>query len=358
MENEKLLTIVVPIYNVERYLRQCLDSLLYQTVDNHFVIMVNDGSKDSSGEIAKEYADKYPEIFRYIEQENAGLGAARNTGLRLVETEMVGFLDSDDWVPANYIERLTKRIELAGVLPDILYTLPCVFDCATNRFQDWMDKPLLEELFSEEGKVLYPKEDFRIMGLEPTANRKLYRIAFLHQINFAFPTGTKWEDVEPHFEQLHLANCCIAERNTGFIYRINSGGQITASVGSDRLQIVSVFSRALEKARLEEWTRTEINYIIRMMFSFSRWSISFSNNEVRRELVGELHKLYRSITKQDWNNYFADFGIGRKDRLYIWLIKSRFFPLLANPVRYDRARFFLKKFARRLKFKHSGGDKK
>ena len=90
-----LLTVVVPVYNVEKFLGNCLDSLLNQTVADHKIIVVNDGSKDTSGEIAKAYAEKYPEMIHYIEQTNKGLGAARNTGLALAETEYVAFLDSE-----------------------------------------------------------------------------------------------------------------------------------------------------------------------------------------------------------------------------------------------------------------------
>ena len=83
--NEKgLLTIVIPIYNVEKYLKQCLDILVYQTTQNFEVILVNDGSTDRSGEIAQDYASRYG--YQYIYQENAGLGAARNTGLKNVQT--------------------------------------------------------------------------------------------------------------------------------------------------------------------------------------------------------------------------------------------------------------------------------
>ena len=95
---EKLLTIIVPIYNVELYLEQCLNSLVNQTVTNFKVILVDDGSKDGSGIIAKRYAEKYPEMFRYLFKKNAGLGAARNTGMEYCDTEYVEFLDSDDWL--------------------------------------------------------------------------------------------------------------------------------------------------------------------------------------------------------------------------------------------------------------------
>ena len=79
---EPLLTIVVPAYNVEKYLAECLDSLINQTMMNHKIIVVNDGSTDGTDEICHSYADKYPQLITYISQKNNGQGGARNTGLK------------------------------------------------------------------------------------------------------------------------------------------------------------------------------------------------------------------------------------------------------------------------------------
>lgn len=92
-----LISIIVPVYNVEKYLRHCLDSLLKQTYKNIEVIMIDDGSKDSSGQICDEYANKH-ENFCVIHKKNAGLGMARNTGLEYVHGEYITFLDSDDYL--------------------------------------------------------------------------------------------------------------------------------------------------------------------------------------------------------------------------------------------------------------------
>ena len=104
------LTIIIPVYNVEQYLRKCLDSVL---VDNCFtgqVVCVNDGSTDGSGKILAEYAAKYPNI-EIITQQNAGLSAARNAGFERATGEYVFFMDSDDWVFEGSIQRVLERIE-------------------------------------------------------------------------------------------------------------------------------------------------------------------------------------------------------------------------------------------------------
>ena len=103
------ITVIVPVYNVENYLNKCLDSIITQTYKNIEIIVVNDGSTDNSGEICQEYAQKDNRIV-YIEQGNAGLSAARNTGLDNMSGDCVTFVDSDDWIEQDYLETLYKKI--------------------------------------------------------------------------------------------------------------------------------------------------------------------------------------------------------------------------------------------------------
>lgn len=103
------ITVIVPVYNVENYLDKCLDSVIKQTYKNIEIIVVNDGSTDNSGEICQEYAEIAYRII-YIEQENAGLSAARNTGLDNMSGDYVTFVDSDDWIEQDYLETLYKKI--------------------------------------------------------------------------------------------------------------------------------------------------------------------------------------------------------------------------------------------------------
>lgn len=104
------LSIIIPVYNVEKYLTKCLDSVL---VDNAFtgqVICVNDGSTDGSGKILEQYATKYPNV-ETIAQPNAGLSAARNAGIKAAKGEYVVFLDSDDYLEPNVIPGLMEKVE-------------------------------------------------------------------------------------------------------------------------------------------------------------------------------------------------------------------------------------------------------
>ena len=100
-------SIVIPVYNVENYLAECLDSVLAQTFKDFEVICVNDGSTDKSGEILKSYAQKDDRI-KIIYKENGGLSSARNEGLKYVAGELCYFLDSDDYIESNLLEYAVK----------------------------------------------------------------------------------------------------------------------------------------------------------------------------------------------------------------------------------------------------------
>lgn len=105
MEKTIKVSIIVPVYNVEKYIRCCLDSLVNQTMSNIEIICINDGSTDNSLEILEEYAKKDDRI-KIINQENKKQGAARNRGIEIAQGEFIGFVDSDDWVDLDYFEKL------------------------------------------------------------------------------------------------------------------------------------------------------------------------------------------------------------------------------------------------------------
>lgn len=119
MEDSKIiLSIVVPIYNVEKYLRKCVDSLLNQDIDNYEIILVDDGSPDSCSQICDEYAKHYTlnithntPTIRVVHRENGGLSAARNSGIEVAQGEYVMFIDSDDYIEPNVLGGLLEQIE-------------------------------------------------------------------------------------------------------------------------------------------------------------------------------------------------------------------------------------------------------
>ncbi len=188
MNGEKLVSIIVPIYNVEKYLDECVQSLVTQTYHNLEILLIDDGSKDESGRIADLWANRDGRI-RVFHQENGGVSKARNYGLENVKGEYIFFVDSDDYVAKNYIEELVKGMEkdnaelamcnffavwkdmtaLAEHLPDRDIVMSCgqflegLYTYSGHYSMMW-NKGYRRELFDgvifEEGKV---NEDARII---------------------------------------------------------------------------------------------------------------------------------------------------------------------------------------------------
>ena len=114
---EKTISVIIPAYNVEKYIRRCMDSLVNQTYEKLEIIVVNDSSTDRTGDIIAEYAERFPEkVFQYNQKKNAGQAAARNFGLTKATGDYIGFVDSDDFVSTDMYELLYRDC--------LLYTSP------------------------------------------------------------------------------------------------------------------------------------------------------------------------------------------------------------------------------------------
>jgi len=100
------LSYIIPVYNVEKYLRQCVDSILAQTMDDYEIILVDDGSPDNCPAICDEYKEKYPEVVKVIHKTNGGLASARNAGLEIAQGDYIFFVDSDDYLESDGIEKI------------------------------------------------------------------------------------------------------------------------------------------------------------------------------------------------------------------------------------------------------------
>ena len=108
--SQELISVIIPVYNVEQYLAECVNSVCRQTYQNLEIILVNDGSTDASGQICQELADK-DERIRLIHQGNQGLSGARNTGIEHSSADYLIFVDSDDWLPEQHVARLYEKLK-------------------------------------------------------------------------------------------------------------------------------------------------------------------------------------------------------------------------------------------------------
>ena len=112
----KKVSIIVPVYGVEKYIDKCLDSLVKQSLKEIEVIVVNDGTKDNSQKIIDKYVKKYPDKIKSFIKENGGQGSARNYGLEKASGEYIGYVDSDDFIDSHMYEKMLSTNNLCGIL--------------------------------------------------------------------------------------------------------------------------------------------------------------------------------------------------------------------------------------------------
>lgn len=350
-QKKAYITFVVPAYNVESTLSQTLDSLLEQSLIAHKIILVNDGSTDNTESICEQYYRDHSDIITYVKQENKGLSGARNTGLNLVDTEYVSFLDSDDIQDRKVVELLDDYLSKLDVKPEIILTLPTIYDMATNRTVDWYDRQIFLDNLTEQRdksiiKTFNARENPRIYSLEVNACRKIYSVEFLRKQNFTFPEGLKWEDIPSHFALLHNANN-IGALETGFFYRISSGSQITTNGGKGRLDIIPIFNQLLDVILKDEWRPQETAYAVRLIVSYTKWFVDVTNIDYIDQLLEGLHHVYRRIPKGMYNNYLNTCSPHRrKEKVLYMILRSSFYGLYRDYRLKDSVKHIIDKIKR------------
>ena len=195
--SKKLLSIVVPIYGVEKYLRQCLDSIAAQTFKEFECILVDDGSKDGCPQICDEYAAK-DSRFKVIHKTNAGYGAAVNTGLDLAKGEWIGIVEPDDWIEPEMYESLLGEADDAIDVVKSNYQSFLAGDVKPNPFKT--TKSMLQGIFTLEDcpQFLY---------WHPSIWTCIYRRGFIegHGIRMLEEPGAVWNDNPWQVQTLFLA---------------------------------------------------------------------------------------------------------------------------------------------------------
>ena len=235
--NQNLLSIITLVCQVEQYLPQCLDSILAQTYPHWELILVDDGSKDRSGEICDEYAKKDGRI-RVIHTENRGAGAARNTGFAHATGEYVVFVDSDDYISENMIERLYMTIHKSKydlVVCNFLRAYPDGKNDFTTQFPDM-------EISGRE--VLAHWKTQKNYGLWTVPWSKIIRKSILDQVKF--PEGKYFED-EFFSDQLFLR--CDRVRvipDSLYVNRVRTSSTMNSQKTRNYLDLIDAFQARIE----------------------------------------------------------------------------------------------------------------
>ncbi len=221
----ELISIIVPIYNVENYLRMCLDSIEHQTYSNIEVLLINDGSPDSSGEICQEYVAR-DSRFHYFEKENGGLSDARNYGIERSNGKYLTFIDSDDWVEPTYIDDMYQ----AALKNDseIVVSNYTQFDVKENHYLVHVWDDYYEETYERKELInrlpLLERRDYSfITSWGILFSRSLFD-------NIQFPKGKLIEDGRTNYKLFAKSSRSTYINKSLYIYRIGREGSIINTV--------------------------------------------------------------------------------------------------------------------------------
>lgn len=290
------LSIIVPVYKVEEYLGECVDSLLSQTIDDYEIILVDDGSPDNSGKIADEYAAANPDMIRVLHIDNGGQGRARNFALDIAKGDFVGFVDSDDWVTHDMYEKMYTRAAETGA--DVVV---CDF---MERFADGRESMLPASL----------QDNW--LGSAGSSCNKIFRRSLVGALRF--PVGLWYEDF--YFSAVML----LRSKHTEFIaeplyiYRRGQESTMHNNNAAKNLDMLTIMDM-LEKEMLPAGYKDDFEFFLVnhvLLDSISR--LARQDAPERKEVIGKLRQYVQAkIPKlSGCGSYKKE---SRKRRLIMWM---------------------------------------
>ncbi len=290
MGNE-LISIVVPIYNVENYLRMCLDSIQNQTYQNFEVLLINDGSPDNSADICREYVAKDAR-FRYFEKENGGLSSARNFGIEHSTGAYITFVDSDDWLENDGLYLLYNALQKENA--DISIGRYNCYDDSRCQYLFYDSNPD-DSLEVIEGKEIIDREGVEEMrnGNWTVAYLKLFKRELL--LDSPFPIGKMAEDTYWTWKVLLRASRVVYLNRCVYWYRVGLTGTLS-NIWSEKRIYDEIEAREEKLAILASLNYDLTNHILiyknRLQRAIAKLEEqSMQSTEIYRRMVEKLSLL-------------------------------------------------------------------
>ena len=276
-------SVIIPVYNTEDYLKECIESLVNQTLREIEILIVNDGSTDSSLEIMKEFKNKYPNIIKIFDKVNGGQASARNYALPFAQGEYLGFVDSDDWVDSTMYEEMYEKAEKEDA--DI------VICDMVDHFPD--------------RTVCYPSSRFENkFKVTPSACNKLFKRSLVKED--VFPVGLWYEDFEFTTMQL-MKTDCISVTHKGLYHchcrEVSTMYNNNSEKNQDILVVLEHLVEYVEKNGWYEKYKNVLEYLyIDHVLITSINRVQKQTNEKKKIVINNLRK---EVLKR-YNSFYKD----------------------------------------------------
>lgn len=335
-------SVIVPVYNTERYLEKCLCSLVNQTLEDIEIIIVNDGSTDDSQSIIDKYVKKYPRKVNSYVKENGGLSDARNYGISKAIGDFIGFVDSDDFVDTNMYMKLYDAALNEGA--DIV-------ECGYMNYYEQENKSITSEYETPlEFKNSIPIRDKDII-IDATSMswNKLYKKFLFHNYNIKFPIGLWYEDYSTTPLLISKARKYALIDYIGYYYLQRDNSIIHSMDVKNFDKIEGFYNVIMEMKRLNEYDNFKVQlyyqYISLIFVVIERYFVIKKSKTVKvgikniidrlyvvsvvfeNELLNENNKYFKTLGKLIINKQYFKFSINIHLR--------RIYSKIRNNFRYD-----------------------
>ncbi|MFF3213143.1 CDP-glycerol glycerophosphotransferase family protein [Streptomyces sp. NPDC002886] len=328
------LSIVVPVYNVELYLDECLESLAAQTFGDFEVVLLDDGSTDGSAALAQAFVDR-DDRFRLVLQKNAGLGAARNAGARHIspDSEFLAFVDSDDTLPPNAYQRMIDALDKTGS------------DFAAGNVKRFrsvgMQQAWGHRVPFASTRLKTHVSKFPALVTDRTAWNKVYRRSFWDEHAFQYPEGILYEDAPVSIPAHYLAKSVDVIGECVYHWRVREAGERSITQRTtdpvsviDRVTSIRLVREALQRKQdaaharhLRDYDRNLLTEELQLIYKF----VPEGGADFRATFAKEVGALIREMGSGTW----ADLPVG--DRLKAYLAEQGRVEEFVALIRHQRA---------------------
>lgn len=283
-------SIIIPVYNVEKYIMQCFDSIINQTYRDFEVIIINDGSTDNSGNISDEYAER-DKRFKVFHLKNQGAGKARNIGLDKANGEYIFFVDADDWLNIDAIQKHVDQIKEVDM----------VIGCSNNCYFD-NDKfkyskieyyyPPNKYLTRDEVRNMYV--DIAVNGVSHAPHNNMYKKSIIEQNQIRFPNTKKYEDLAFNNMYIDKINSLSIMDGAVYNYRVSDLKGVAQKLPSNMFEIFTEVNNSLIEL-LTKWNVMNSNSKKKLNSFYITNVASCINNTYNPNLNYDIRKRYSYI---------------------------------------------------------------
>lgn len=301
-------SVIVPVYNASKYLSKCIDSLVCQSLEHLEIILVDDGSTDSSYVIMEQYQHRYPNKIRIFQKENGGQGTARNLGISMARGDYIGFVDADDYVDLEMFEEMYQK-----AVQENLDMVQCYFTYLTEGNKILPSYGNVREYCS--------RKDMFIDSLASPWN-KLIRSVLIKNNGVVFTEGYIYEDTAFFLKLIpHIHSCKLIEKS--FVFHIDRGDStMNANKSRKVAHIFPVLEDALdyyEEKGFRQQYEEELEYFcVKVLLCSSMQRIArVEDKKLRKKLLKKtLEMLNREFPDYKKNDYFKHRKIGLYVRIF------------------------------------------